>query len=135
MRESLRRVLEDTGYRVALAANSEEAVFQFESKQIDLLLLDIVLPARNGWDRFARITREAPALPIIITTGRAKEPDLAVAASLGTLLEKPPDVAGLLKVMQELLAEPVAVRARRLCGNAVGTRPVSPQASHIWPGH
>lgn len=133
VREALRRVLEDVGYKVALAANSQEAVEQFESRQVDLLLLDIALPARNGWDIFERITNEAPALPIIITTRQANQHDLAVAAGFGTLMEKPPDVTELLKTMQELLAEPIEVRLRRLCGDVQDARHEPPHAPRLRP--
>jgi CheY-like chemotaxis protein len=131
VRESLRKVLEDTGYQVAVAADGPEAVKQFEDGHVDLLLLDIGLPAKNGWDTFERITNEAPVLPIIIITGQAKQHDLAVAASVGTLMEKPLDVTDLLKTMQELLAEPVEARLRRLCGDVQNMRQVPPQEYRV----
>jgi len=135
VRESLRRVLEDAGYQVALAGNSQEAVEQFDSRPVDLLLLDIGLPVKNGWDTFERITRAAPVLPIIITTRQSNQHDLAVAAGVGTLMEKPPDVTELLKTMQDLLAEPIEARLRRVCSDVVSTRPVPPQTPRIWHRH
>lgn len=122
VRESVRKVLEDAGYQVALAANSREAVEQFESGRVDLLLLDIGLPVKNGWAAFERITNEAPLLPIIIVTGQASQHDLAVAAGVGALMEKPLEVTALLKTMQELLAEPMEARLHRLCGDVRTTR-------------
>jgi len=114
VRESLGKVLQDAGYKVALAADGQEAVEQFEGGHVDLLLLDIGLPVKNGWDAFERITNKAPVLPIIIITGQANQHDLAVAAGVGALMEKPPDVTGLLNTMQELLAEPIEARLLRL---------------------
>jgi DNA-binding NtrC family response regulator len=129
VRESLRKVLESVGYKVALAANGQEAAKQFEDGQVSLLLLDIGLPVKNGWDTFEHITNKAPALPIIITTGPANQPDMAVAAGVGTLMEKPLDVTGLLVTMEELLAEPVEARARRLRGYPRATRHVLPAST------
>lgn len=116
VRKALGKVLENEGYNIMLAADGREALERFESEPVDLLLLDIGLPIRNGWDTFERITSQAPAFPIIIITGKANQHDMAVAAGVGALIEKPLDVAQLLKTIQELLAEPPEARLRRLCG-------------------
>jgi DNA-binding response OmpR family regulator len=116
VRKALGKVLEDEGYNIMLAADGREALEQFESEPVDLLLLDIGLPIRNGWDTFERITSQAPAFPIIIITGKANQHDMAVAAGVGALIEKPLDVSQLLKTIQELLAESPEARLRRLCG-------------------
>jgi DNA-binding response OmpR family regulator len=117
VRESLSKVLKDVGYQVAEAADGAKAVEQFKAGQIDLLLLDIGLPIRDGWDVFDNITRQAPAFPIIIITGKNNQYDIAVAAGVGALMEKPLDVAQLLKTIQELLAESKEARSRRLRGD------------------
>jgi CheY-like chemotaxis protein len=116
VRKALGKVLEDEGYNIMLAADGCEALERFESGPVDLLLLDIGLPIRNGWDTFERITSQAPAFPIIIITGKANQHDMAVAAGVGALVEKPLEVAQLLETIQELLAEPPETRLRRLCG-------------------
>ncbi|MGA3284219.1 MAG: response regulator [Verrucomicrobiota bacterium] len=135
VRESLRKVLEDAGYKVALAADGREAVEQFEAGHVDLLLLDIGLPVKNGWDAFERITNEAPVLPIIIITGQANQHDMAVAAGVGALMEKPLGVTELLNTMQELLAEPIEARLLRLCGYGRDTRHVPASGHRVWHEH
>ncbi|HXR04464.1 MAG TPA: response regulator [Verrucomicrobiae bacterium] len=122
VRKSLRKVLVDAGYEVALAADGREAVEQFEGERVDLVLLDIGLPVRNGWDTFECITNQAPMLPIIVITGPANQHDMAVAAGVGALMEKPLDVTELLNAIQELVHESVETRLSRLCGDAPGTR-------------
>ncbi|HTQ49305.1 MAG TPA: response regulator [Candidatus Acidoferrales bacterium] len=116
VRKSLSKVLKDAGYQVVEAGDGAEAIEQFKTGQIDLLLLDIGLPIRNGWDTFESITSRSPAFPIIIITGKDNQYDTAVAAGVGALMEKPPDVTQLLKTIQELLVEPAESRLRRLCG-------------------
>ena len=118
VRKSLRKVLVDAGYEVVLAADSQEAVEQFANGRIDLMLLDIGLPARTGWSAFERITNQVPVLPIIVVTGGADQHDLAVAAGVGALMEKPLDVTALLDKIQKLLVEPLETRLLRLCGEA-----------------
>lgn len=114
VRKSLAKVLKDVAYNVIEAVDGAEAVEQFKSGPVDLLLLDIDLPIRDGWDVFGTITGQAPDLPIIIITGKDNQYDTAVAAGVGTLMEKPLDVAQLLETIQELLAESKEARLRRL---------------------
>ena len=129
VRKSLRKVLVDAGFEVALAADSREAVEQFEGGRVDVVLLDIGLPVKNGWNAFERITNKAPVLPIIVVTGQASQHDMAVAAGVGALMEKPLDVTELLNTIRELLHESVETRLLRLCDDAPGTRH-APSAEH-----
>ena len=106
VRESLSKVLLDAGYEVALAADGQTALEQFDPGQIDLLLLDIGLPDKSGWDTFENINRQNPLLPVIVITGHTGQFNMASAAGAGALLEKPLDAPQLLETMEELLAEP-----------------------------
>jgi DNA-binding response OmpR family regulator len=129
VRESLGKVLREAGYDVVLAKDGGEAVERFNAHEIDLLLLDLSLPIRDGWDAYERITSKAPELPIIIITGKANQHDIAVAAGVGALMEKPLDVAELLQAMRQLLAEPKEARLRRLCGYSQNLRHIPPASN------
>jgi CheY-like chemotaxis protein len=131
VRESLGKVLKGAGYEVALATDGDEAVRRFESEHVDLMLLDIGLPIKSGWEAFERITRRDPVLPMIIITGQTGQYKTAVAAGVGALMEKPLDAPKLLETMQELLAEPKKSRLRRLCGQSRSTRHI-PSASTLF---
>ncbi|HEX4004255.1 MAG TPA: response regulator [Candidatus Acidoferrales bacterium] len=80
--EGLRQLAYETlvnlGYTVLLAANGEEAVAQFGAhrEEIDLALLDVVLPKLSGPEVYARISEGKPDLPIVFATGYS--PDLAL---------------------------------------------------------
>jgi DNA-binding response OmpR family regulator len=116
VRESLRKVLQAEGYEVRLAADGLEGLEQFDSKHIDLLLLDLNLPAKSGWDLFERFSSTNPLLPIIIITGRHNQYNLAAAAGVGALMEKPLDVPLLLQTIAALLIEPAEAQLKRLVG-------------------
>lgn len=116
IRESLRKLLNDEGYEVVVATNGLEALDLFGPTQIDLVLLDLNLPAKSGWDLFERFTTLNPLLPVIVITGRNNQYKLAAAAGVGALMEKPLDVPSLLRTITELLAEPPETRLKRLVG-------------------
>ena len=117
VREALGKVLEEEGYQVLLAADGAEAVQAFEPGAIDLLLLDIELPIKDGWNSLERITSQALGFPIIIMTGNGTQYDLETASGIGALMEKPLDVLQLLQLVKELLVESKEDRAHRLCGH------------------
>lgn len=126
VRESLGKVLKEVGYNVVEAADGAEAIEEFKVGQVDLLLLDIGLPVRDGWDVLESITSQAPAFPIIIITGSNNQYDTAVAAGVGTLMEKPLDVVELLKTIQELLTESKEARLRRFDSHSHDIRYLPP---------
>ena len=114
--KSLQKVLEGSGYNVVLAANGQEGLNKMETETIDLVLLDLNMPFKNGWDTFERMTCFNPFIPIIIITGRENQFDLASAAGVSSLMEKPLDVPLLLHNISILLAEKPEVHLKRLVG-------------------
>ena len=126
VRQSVSKVLKGAGYEVAAASDGDQAVVQFVPEQIDLVLLDLNLPVRSGWDVFERLTTRYPFVPIIIITGMPNQYRTALAAGASALMEKPIEVPALLKTMDELFAEPMEARLRRLCGYQPDTKHLRP---------
>jgi CheY-like chemotaxis protein len=131
IRDSLSKVLRAEGYEVLLAENGQEAIERLAHESIDLLLLDIGLPVKDGWATLGSLTEVNPLLPVILITGRWKQSELAAAAGVDVLMEKPLDVPLLFQIIRELLKEPPAARARRLQDRGRGFRSVSCDAKEF----
>ena len=116
VRDSLSNVLVAEGYSVIPAENGQQALDLANQLPVDLVLLDLNMPVKNGWDTFERLTAEHPLLPIIIITARPNQLFTAVSAGAGALLEKPMDIPMLLRAMRMLLAETAQQRLARLVG-------------------
>jgi DNA-binding response OmpR family regulator len=116
VRDSLNDVLVSKGYVVVPAENGQQALERAGRQPVDLALLDLNMPVKNGWDTFERLTAEHPLLPIIIITARPNQLFTAVNAGVGALLEKPMDIPMLLRTMKRLLAESAEKRLARLAG-------------------
>ena len=116
VRKSIKRVLEEAGYEVRVAEDGEQAEAQCAPDRTDLLLLDLNLPSRSGWDVFERLTTRNPLLPVIIITGMPGQYRTALAAGAGAIMEKPIEPQALLRTISEVLAEDDQRRLRRLCG-------------------
>jgi CheY-like chemotaxis protein len=116
VRAMLSRVLVEEDYHVLPAANGIEAVEIAAGTAVDLVLLDLNMPQKNGWDTFEQLTRENPFLPVIIITARPNQLFPALASGAGALMEKPLDLPKLLRTMRDLLQEPAATRLARMAG-------------------
>ena len=81
----MRAYLEQAGYAVLVAYDGETAVHNLRREKPDLLLLDLMLPDRDGWD-ITRTVRADPALahiPIIMLTARVDINDRIVGLEIG----------------------------------------------------
>jgi DNA-binding response OmpR family regulator len=120
VRDSMNDVLVAEGYFVIPAENGQQALDLANQLPVDLALLDLNMPVKNGWDTFEQLTREHPLVPIIIVTARPNQLFTALSAGAGALLEKPMDIPTLLRTMKMLLVETPQQRLARLVGKKAG---------------
>jgi two-component system alkaline phosphatase synthesis response regulator PhoP len=81
----LRAYLEQAGYRVLVAYDGEAALHILRRELPDLVVLDLMLPDRDGWD-VTRVVRGDPnlkATPIIMLTARVEDHEKIVGLELG----------------------------------------------------
>jgi DNA-binding response OmpR family regulator len=116
VRDSINDVLVSEGYVVVPAENGQQALDLAAGFAVDLVLLDLNMPVKNGWDTFQQLTFEHPLIPIIIATARPNQLFAAIGAGAGALLEKPMDIPTLLRTVEKLLAESAEKRLARLAG-------------------
>jgi DNA-binding response OmpR family regulator len=74
--------LERDGYRVVQARDGEEALARFEAEDIDLVVLDVMLPKLDGLEVCKRL-RARSAVPIVMLTARDDELDKVLGLELG----------------------------------------------------
>ncbi len=81
----VRGYLEQSGYQVLSAADGETALHMLRRERPDLLVLDLMLPKRDGREitRLVRADATLAALPIIMLTARVEDTDKIVGLELG----------------------------------------------------
>ena len=79
----LRKGLETENYAVDCVNNGEEAQQLAEAYDFDLVLLDVNLPGRNGFDVLTRLRRLKPSLPVLLLTAYGKIEDRVRGLDLG----------------------------------------------------
>ena len=83
MRKLVHDFLAKKNYEVLEAENGEEAVdLFFEQKDIDLILLDVMMPKMDGW-QVCREIRQYSKVPIIMLTAKSDEQDELKGFELG----------------------------------------------------
>lgn len=122
VRESLKKVLQETGFEVRLAVDGDEAAGVVDDPRIDMLILDLNLPNRHGWDVAEAVSTNQPLMPVIIITGMMDQLATTAIPRVAAVMQKPIDVSMLLGVISGLLSESPEARIRRISG-CVGTEP------------
>jgi len=107
IRDVAKANLESLGYRVFTAPDGAAAleIFARERGQIDLLLLDVVMPNLNGPDAYARMLEIKPGTPVLFITGYAAEPTVDRLRSCDgvVILQKPYSPLYLAQKVRQLL--------------------------------
>lgn len=102
--------LKDYDYELITAIDGQEAIDLFLSERPDLLVLDINMPLKSGFDviHFIRHDQKSET-PIIVMTGADDELTLAKAYTLGAddFIEKPVGLNKLVFRIQKLLQQPI----------------------------
>lgn len=126
IRQILLRLLEEEGYLVLTAANGLEAIELANTAQFDLVLLDLNMPVKDGWEAFEHFSANHPMLPVIVITARPNQLFPALASGVGALLEKPLDFTKLFHTIYQILQEPETMRLARSTGHSATFHHVAP---------
>ena len=114
IREGLSDLLSAEGYAVLTAENGEAAAAVYRTREIDLAILDIMMPKMSGYDVCREIRKKDEHLPIIFLSAKEEEIDKVVGLELGAddYIVKPFGVKELLARIRTVLR-----RAERTAGS------------------
>lgn len=107
--EAVTEGLQGEGYAVSLSPNGEHALSSLRHQHVDLILLDVMLPGRSGFEVLADMRRGGFKIPVLILTSRDSVDDRVVGLDAGAddYLVKP-------FAFPELLARIRALMRRKL---------------------
>jgi CheY-like chemotaxis protein len=103
IRQILLHILEEENYFVLAVANGVEVFTIAETTKFDLVLLDMNMPVKDGWETFEQLSLKNPLLPIILITAYPHLFSSALASGASALLEKPLDFVQLFYTIRNLL--------------------------------
>ncbi|KPJ73141.1 hypothetical protein AMJ52_04305 [candidate division TA06 bacterium DG_78] len=81
------RVLTDGGYKVFTAKNAEDGIEVMKKEEIDLLLLDIMLPKIDGWEviKIMKADEKMKKIPVAMLTARLDSHDKIIGLREGAV--------------------------------------------------
>jgi len=93
------------GYRVILAHDGEEGLAKARAEEVDLLILDVMLPRLNGFEVLRVLRGEGSELPVLMLSARGAEMDKVMGLELGAedYVTKPFGLAELLARVRAIL--------------------------------
>lgn len=106
--EAIRFILSRDGWIVETHADGASAVAAVDRKRPDIIILDVMLPGKSGFDilRELRADPDHAALPILMLTarGQKKDRDMAQAAGVSAFMTKPFSNSEMLEVVNGLVS-------------------------------
>jgi CheY-like chemotaxis protein len=106
VRRLVGQVLDRGGYDVDFAADGDAALARMEARRPDLVILDLMMPGRDGWAVLEQMRRQPDMPPVIVLTGHGSYDTFtrAVRAGVSGYLSKPFSLDGLLATVARALA-------------------------------
>jgi twitching motility two-component system response regulator PilH len=73
----IKNALQETGYEILTASNGDEAEQKVRSEMVDLIILDVVMPKKNGFQVCRSLKRDEKYrhIPIILITSKTQDSD------------------------------------------------------------
>ncbi len=109
IRESLRRLLSDAGYRIVLAQDGVEGLAAAKQEQFDLISTDVMMPRMDGYELTRALRQEDNYrnTPIVMVTSRGERIDRVRGFDAGVdeYITKPHDRHLLLRAVHKLLED------------------------------
>ena len=117
--EGLVDTLESEGYEVTPASDGEQALRLWSSESFDLVILDIMMPGKSGYDVCRSIRSKDQDIPVIMLTAKGEEIDKVVGLELGAddYVTKPFGVRELLARIAAVLRRAARTRESKTARN------------------
>ncbi len=108
IRKTIQDILNKHGCSCSVVKDGYEAISLIEQQPFDLIISDIKMPHRNGYEIFAAARRDSDALPVILMTGFGYDPNHSIVRAsqegLSSVLFKPFKVEQLLEELRKALS-------------------------------
>jgi DNA-binding response OmpR family regulator len=135
IRRGVSDALRLTGYEVTEAGDGASGLVEASADGVDLVLLDLVMPRKDGLEVLAELRKTRPTRPVIILTARGSEEDRVRGLKMGAddYVVKPFSAKELLARVEAVLRRTMKVAARVVSVKLGGGTVDLPRREIRWP--
>ncbi len=103
----LKMMLEYKGYAVTVSERAEQANDVLHNKEVDLIIMDMLLSGANGIDICAQLKKDSATahLPVIMISAHPNAREICLGAGADDFIEKPFEMDGLLNKVNSLISK------------------------------
>ena len=83
LRKALVLALKSEGYEVHACKDGAEALAAYAERQPDIVILDVMMPKKSGYDVCTEIRRNNDLVPVVFLTAKSSEEDVVLGLGLG----------------------------------------------------
>ena len=125
--------LEAEGYEVTIAVDGEDGLARALGGSFDLVILDVMLPRKNGFEVVRTLRTRGETVPVIMLSARGEETDKVMGLELGAedYITKPFGLAELLARVRAVLRRDGIVRRRGEQVMRAGNLEVNPRTREV----
>ena len=107
VREAIRETLEVSNYKVSCFGDPIRCLARLRSKRCDLLITDLKMPKKSGFDVLLDVRNQAPWIPVLMMAGYSDIHTIAKATRAGAadFIEKPLSKKDILRKIKSILKE------------------------------
>ncbi len=107
--------LGERGMDVSTATSAEDALLLVEERSYDVVIMDFMMPALDGFKALKLLKQKQPDIQIILLTGNVPQQKRLEAKKLGALdvIEKPPDLKALIQKIKKAKKDHPSVRKKK----------------------
>lgn len=104
-RNVIKNILKDLNFDIAEASNGNEALEQYELHLPDFIILDLLMPDKDGFDVLSDLKSKGNHVPIIVLSADIQESSIEKCKELGAFafLNKPPKNEDLINTVKKAL--------------------------------
>jgi DNA-binding response OmpR family regulator len=127
----LAKGLREQAYAVDVASDGEDALYRTSINDYDLVILDVMLPRKDGFEVCRQMRTAGSAVPVLMLTARDSVPDRIAGLDTGAddYLTKPFDLRELLARVRALLRRGPVLRTESI---QLADLTIDTQARRVW---